>query len=61
MSGDIDLKRPYFYCRTCQLGTYPLDDVLDLSPGQIQPDVQQAAADLAIEVPNETASSLQWD
>jgi hypothetical protein len=56
MIGDIDLKRPYFYCRDCRRGTCPLDAVLDLSPGQIQLDVQQAAADLATEVPYETAS-----
>lgn len=58
MIGDVNLERPYFYCRHCRLGTYPFDEVLDLSPGQIQLDVQQAAADLATEVPYETASSV---
>jgi hypothetical protein len=58
MIGDVDLKRPYFYCRYCRLGTSPLDKVLDLSPGEIQLDVQHAAADLASEVPYETASSV---
>jgi hypothetical protein len=56
--GDIELARPYFYCRYCQLGTYPLDEVLGLSAGQIQLDVQQAATELAIEVPYDTASRL---
>ncbi len=57
MIGDVDLKRPDFYCRDCHLGTSPRDDGLELSPGQLQLDVQQAAADLAAEVPYETASS----
>jgi hypothetical protein len=56
--GDIEIERPYFYCRSCRLGTYPLDAVLGLNSGQIQLDVQQAAIDLATEVPYETASSL---
>jgi hypothetical protein len=56
--GDIEIARPYFYCRYCQLGTYPLDEVLSLSAGQIQLDVQQAATELAIEVPYDTASRL---
>jgi hypothetical protein len=58
MVGDLDLARPYFYCRSCRLGTYPLDAVLGLSAGQMQRDVQQAAADLATEVPYDTASPL---
>lgn len=57
MIGDVDLNRPYFYCRYCRLGTSPLDEVLELNPGQIQLDVQQAAADLATEVPYETAAN----
>jgi Uncharacterised protein family (UPF0236) len=56
--GDVEIERPYFYCRSCHLGTYPLDAVLGLSSGQIQFDVQQAAIDLATEVSYETASSL---
>ena len=56
--GDVEIERPYFYCRSCHLGRYPLDAVLGLSSGQIQVDVQQAAIDLATEVSSETASSL---
>jgi hypothetical protein len=56
--GDLNLERPYFYCRYCRTGTYPLDGVLGLCPGQIQLDVQQAAADLATEMPSETASAM---
>ena len=58
MVGTIELERPYFYCLGCREGTYPLDEVLDVSAGRIQRDVQQAAVDLATEVPYETASTL---
>ena len=56
--GAVELDRPYFYCRVCCRGSYPLDDVLGLRAGRIQLDVQQAAVDLATEVPYETASTL---
>ena len=49
--GDIEVQRPYFYCRFCHLGRSPLDDVLGLSAGRIQLDVQQLAAEVAIELP----------
>ena len=26
--GAVDIERPYYYCRYCHLGTYPLDAVL---------------------------------
>ncbi len=57
MIGEIDLKRPYFYCRSCRFGTSPLDEVLDLGMVQIQLDIQQAEADLVTEVPHETVST----
>src|SRR5215471_9665453 len=56
--GAIELERPYFYCRHCQCGRYPLDEVLGLRAGRMPRDVQQAAVDLATEVPYETASTL---
>ena len=58
MVGPVQVERPYFYCRSCHLGRYPLDEVLGLSEGRLQRDVQQAAAELAIELPYETASTL---
>ena len=27
MGGSVQLERPYFYCRTCRAGVYPLDKV----------------------------------
>jgi hypothetical protein len=56
--GPVQLERPYFYCRVCRAGTYPLDEVLGVQAGRMQHDVQQAAVDLATEVPYETASTL---
>lgn len=56
--GPVQLERPYFYCRACREGTYPLDEVLGVHAGRMQRDVQQAAVDLATEVPYETASTL---
>src|SRR2546425_8898737 len=53
MVGPVQLERPYFYCRVCREGTYPLDEVLGVSAGRMQRDVQQAAVDLATEVPYE--------
>src|ERR1700730_11985273 len=49
--GLVQLKRPYFYCPACRAGLYPLDEVLGLSPGRTQLDVQKAAAKLVTEVP----------
>lgn len=56
--GDVEVHRPYFYCRSCHLGNYPLDEVLGLNAGRIQLDVQQSAVELAIEIPYDTASTL---
>jgi hypothetical protein len=56
--GVVALERPYFYCPGCRTGTYPLDEALDVSAGRFQRDVQQAAVDLATEIPYETASTL---
>jgi Uncharacterised protein family (UPF0236) len=58
MIGDIEVHRPYFYCHHCHRGCYPLDEVLGLSAGRMQHDVQQAVVDLATEVPYETAATL---
>ena len=61
MVGTVELERPYFYCRLCGRGFYPLDDALGLREGRIQRDVQQAAATLVTEVPYATATALFSD
>jgi uncharacterized protein UPF0236 len=61
MVGPVALERPYFYCRACRVGRYPLDDALGLVAGCKQLDMQQAATKLVTEVPYETAQSLFGD
>jgi hypothetical protein len=58
MVGLVALERPYFYGQDCRAGSYPLDEALEVSAGRLQRDVQQAAVDLAPELPYETASTL---
>lgn len=54
--GTVELYRPYFYCRACGYGFYPLDEALGLSERKIQPDVQEIEAWLTSEMPYEMAS-----
>jgi hypothetical protein len=56
--GAIRLRRPYFYCEHCQLGTAPLDETLQVTARRKQPDVQKAAVRLTKEVPYDTACEL---
>ncbi len=37
--GEVTLERPYFYCRTCKRGFYPLDEALELSERRKQWDI----------------------
>lgn len=61
MVGPVALQRPYFYCRSCRVGLYPLDDALGLVAGCKQLDMQHAAVKLVTEVPYDTAQSLFED
>jgi uncharacterized protein UPF0236 len=61
MAGPIQFERPYFYCRPCRFGYYPCDDVLGVVAGCKQLDIQKAAANLATEVPYDTAQALFRD
>lgn len=61
MVGSIQLERPYFYCRVCKEGVYPLDEALGLTPGRTQLDVQKAAAKLVIETAYDEAQALFHD
>jgi hypothetical protein len=56
--GLVQLARPYCYCSACRTGLSPLDEVLGLSPGRTQLDVQKAAAKLTTEVPYDEAQRL---
>ena len=59
--GSVRLERPYFYCRVCREGVYPLDEALGLTPGRKQLDVQKAAAKLVIETSYDEAQTLFHD
>ena len=61
MVGSVRLERPYFYCRVCKAGVYPLDEALGLTPGRTQLDVQKAAAKLVIETAYDEAQALFHD
>jgi hypothetical protein len=58
MGGAVQLERPYFSCRACREGVYPLDDALGLVAGCKQLDMQHAAAQLVTEGPYDTAQAL---
>jgi len=58
MVGAVQIERPYFSCRTCRCGVYPLDAALGLTPGRTQLDVHQAAVKLVTEVPYDEAQTL---
>ena len=61
MVGPVQVERPYFYCTSGCGGVYPFDDVLNVAPGRTQLDVQQAAAQVAVEMPYEEAQTLFRD
>jgi hypothetical protein len=56
--GAVQVERPSFYCSSGCGGFYPLDAALGLRSGRLQLDVQQAAADVATELPYATAATL---
>lgn len=56
LAGEFELTRPYFYCRACHWGYYPLDEALGLSESSKQYDVQDVEAWLSSEIAYETAS-----
>lgn len=56
LAGSVELIRPYFYCRNCCLGYYPLDEALGLAESSKQYDVQEIEAWLSSETCYQTAS-----
>lgn len=61
MGGAVQLERPYFSCRTCRCGVYPLDAALGVAPGRTQLDGHKAAVKLVTEVPYDEAQTLCGD
>ena len=56
LGGRLDLYRPYFYCKNCNHGFYPLDEALGLAPSPKQYDIQDLEAWLSSELPFKTAA-----
>jgi hypothetical protein len=55
MIGQINLERPYFYCKSCKKGYYPLDEKMELAERGIQYDIQKLEAWLSSKLPYEEA------
>lgn len=56
--GSFPLERPYFYCRKCEDGFCPLDEVLGLARREKQYDLQQAATRVAAEMSFKESTEL---
>jgi hypothetical protein len=56
--GEVEIERPYFYCRQCQRGAQPFDQAFELAPERKPYDLQRAAAALLTEVPLTRASQI---
>jgi Uncharacterised protein family (UPF0236) len=58
LHGEVEIERPYFYCKHCRKGLTPFDEALEIAPEKKQYDLQRAAAELFTEVPYERASQI---
>lgn len=58
LQGTSEITRPYFYCRACKHGVFPLDEAIGLSERRKQYDLQSLAAEFLAEMPFERASEL---
>src|ERR1044071_5208265 len=39
LHGEIEIERPYFYCKPCRKGCYPFDKELEIAPERKQYDL----------------------
>jgi hypothetical protein len=58
LQGSVTLARPYFYCRSCKAGAYPLDEALELADEAYQYDMQEKMLRLGIESPYAISADL---
>lgn len=58
LQGSITLQRPYFYCRSCKEGFYPMDEALELADEAYQYDMQEKMLRLGIESPYAISAEL---
>lgn len=49
LQGRVYYHRCYYLCENCQVGFYPLDQVLGINPGEMSAEVMQLAALMGIE------------
>ena len=49
--GRITWRRGYYYCETCRSGRYPLDEALDIGPGQFSDGLQSGLCRLGAGLP----------
>lgn len=56
--GKLTFERPYFYCKSCKMGFFPMDDELKLSAKAKQADLSRLAIKFLAEMPYQTASEL---
>jgi len=61
MQGSLTLERPYFYCRDCKSGVYPIDHALELAHEAYQYDMQEMMLRMGIESPYAISASLFKD
>ena len=58
MQGIFTLDRPYFYCKDCKQGFYPLDEVMEIAPQRHQHDIQERVTTTAARMPFEETSKV---
>ena len=58
LHGAFDLNRPYFYCKTCEIGFHPMDEVLELAQEVHQYDMQAVFAQLTAKMPYNEAVEM---
>ena len=56
--GTITFERPYFHCRSCGSGFFPMDDDLRLAAKAKQHDMSRLALRLLAEMPYKTAAEI---
>lgn len=56
-AGRITWRRGYYYCESCRRGRYPLDEALDIGPGQFSGGLQQGLCRLGAEMPFAAAAA----
>ncbi len=54
--GRITWQRGYYYCESCRRGQYPLDEAMDIGPGQFSDGLQKGLCRLGSSLPFELAA-----